>query len=72
MSGTVIESADGLDMKDNCNSIDFGAAIGISYELPVLPLGVFARYTQGLSNIIKDSSESNKNQVISFGAYVTF
>ncbi|MDR0230219.1 MAG: PorT family protein [Flavobacteriaceae bacterium] len=50
------------DIKDQCNSVDFGLNFGAGYELP---MGVFfdARYNLGLTKVLKDSNESVKNGV---------
>ena len=56
----------GVDVKDEMESIDFGANLGLSYDITE-ELFAGARYNIGLSNVIKDSGdESVKNSVFSF------
>lgn len=57
---------DSEDIKDELESIDFGAGIGASYKMEN---GLFlnARYIYGLSNVIKDfGDETAKNNVFQF------
>ena len=56
------------DIKDDLNSIDFGAVIGADLDYNNVILDV--RYTIGLTNVMKEVSGvqvDSKNQVISFG-----
>ena len=68
--GGVSESA---DMKNYCNTLDYGLNFGAAYELPAIPLGFFARYTLGLAKITKDGGNSgNNHRVIQLGAFYKF
>ena len=63
----------GLDAKKACNTIDIAAAVGASFELPVIPLGFFARYTLGFTGIIKDAGDdAGRNHVMQLGAFFKF
>jgi hypothetical protein len=63
--------SDGTDIKDMCNSTDFGFNLGAGYNLnETMSLGL--RYSIGLSNVIKDVSgvstdSKNSNIQLSFG-----
>lgn len=67
-----VDGEDFSDVKDFMNSTDFAINFGASYELPVLPVGVFARYSLGLSDIAKEGSDPGKNRVFQIGAFVKF
>lgn len=55
-----------IDMKDNFESIDFGAGFGAGYKMEN-GLLFNARYVLGLSNVIKDSGDEwGKNNVFQF------
>ena len=60
-----------VDVKDTCNSTDFGFNLGAGYDLnETMSLGL--RYTMGLSNVEKDvagqaSNSKNSNIQLSFG-----
>jgi hypothetical protein len=61
------------DIKKDCNTIDFGVAAGASFKFPIIPVGVFARYTMGFSDIGKNGgNDAGKNRVIQFGAFFRF
>ena len=51
------------DVKDDCKKVDISIPIGISYQIPTIPIYIDGRYNLGLSKIVKDSDESIKNQV---------
>jgi long-subunit fatty acid transport protein len=61
----------GGDIKDACNSTDFGFNLGAGYDLnETMSLGL--RYTMGLTNVEKDvagqaSNSKNSNIQLSFG-----
>jgi long-subunit fatty acid transport protein len=63
--------SDGTDIKDACNSTDFGLNLGAGYNLnETMSLGL--RYNMGLSNVIKDvagvSTDSKNSSIqLSFG-----
>jgi len=62
----VTAEAFGIDVKDEMESVDFGANLGFSYDFTD-ELFAGARYNIGLSNVVKDSGdESIKNSVLSF------
>lgn len=66
------KSRDG-DIKDDCQTLDFGVGAGASYRLK---MGVFfgLRYNLGFSNIYKDDTRGlkNKNSVLQISAGYTF
>ena len=54
------------DVKDNCNKVDIGIPVGVSYQVPTIPIYIDARAIFGLSDIGKDkmdNGKSCKNQV---------
>jgi predicted porin len=51
------------DVKDQCNKLDVAIPIGVSYQIPTVPVYIDARYNLGLTKIVKDIDESVKNQV---------
>lgn len=51
------------DVKDQCNKLDVSIPIGVSYQVPTVPVYIDARYNLGLTKIVKDIDESVKNQV---------
>ena len=58
--------------KDNFNTFDFGIGLGAGYYFTP-SLGLTARYTAGLSDIIKDNSgDSVKNNVFQVGLAYKF
>lgn len=68
------EKADGqtIDTKSDTQSTDFSWAFGIGYKIPVVGLGIDARYNLGLTNLAKGSSSSDgtvKNSVIQIGLF---
>lgn len=69
------DDLDDIDVKDNMKTFDFSLAMGAAYELSVIPVGFYARYTLGLTDIwdnTPSSSDSGKNRVLQFGAFVKF
>jgi len=68
------EKADGqtIDTKSDTQSTDFSWAFGIGYKIPVVGLGIDARYNLGLTNLAKGSNSSDgtvKNSVIQIGLF---
>lgn len=51
------------DVKDQCKKFDVSIPIGVSYQVPTIPIYIDARYNLGLTKIVKDIDESVKNQV---------
>ena len=60
--------SDGVDVKDDVKSTDFGLNLGLGYNFG--KIGVGANYGLGLSNISQDEEGTAKNKVIS--VYVTY
>ena len=62
---TTINRSYDVNVKDNCNKLDIAIPIGVSYQVPTIPIYIDARYNLGLSKVIKDefSNTSCKNQV---------
>ena len=50
-------------IKDDCKTVDFSIPMGISYQVPTIPIYIDARYNLGLTNISKDSDYTTKNRV---------
>ena len=51
------------DFKDDCNKFDIAIPVGVSYQVPTIPIYIDARANIGLKNISKDDNEKVKNQV---------
>ena len=54
------------DIKSNCNKFDVSIPVGVSYQVPTIPIYIDARAIFGLSDIGKDTiddGKSSKNQV---------
>ncbi len=53
------------DVKSEFKSTDFSIPVGISYQVPTIPIYIDARYNIGLTDIAKDNDlgKSIKNQV---------
>ena len=60
---TITKSTDDTDIKDQCNKVDLSIPMGVSYQVPTIPIYIDARYNLGLNNISKDSDTKYKNQV---------
>jgi hypothetical protein len=62
------------DTKSSYKSTDFSWAFGIGYKLPLIPVGVDARYNLGLSNIAAQevNGYSVKNSVFQVGVFYLF
>ncbi len=63
-----VEAKESIDLKDNTKTVDFGVALGGTYNQTENAF-VQARYTLGLTNVfdIADSHEKNGNVQIAFG-----
>jgi hypothetical protein len=65
-------SADGQmeDLKSSTQSFDFSWALGVGYQIPVINLGIDARYNLGFTNIAKNSTDGTiKNSVFQLGVF---
>lgn len=54
------------DVKDNCKKVDLSIPVGVSYQVPTIPIYIDARANFGLTDISKDELDggsSSKNQV---------
>lgn len=60
------------DAKDNLNSIDVGAAVGMSYVHPPSGFGFDARYNIGLSNINESGNVNSSNRGLQLGVFYLF
>lgn len=55
-----------VDIKDNCNSVDFSIPVGVSYEFDA-GIMLDARYNIGISNIYKNTGDvKTRNLVFQF------
>ena len=64
-----------VDMKSYMKDIDFSLNFGLSYQIPHLPLGFYARYSLGITDLTKEiesGDEPGKNRVFQAGAFVKF
>lgn len=57
------ETKESTDLKDGCKKFDVAIPIGISYQVPTIPIYIDGRYNLGLTNINKDGDTNYKNQV---------
>lgn len=53
-----------MKIKDDCKTVDISIPMGVSYQVPTIPIYIDARYNLGLTNINKDGDYSTKNRVI--------
>ncbi len=66
------------DVKDSMKSTDFALNFGASYQLPAMPIGVYARYSLGLTDIFEGQhyqvfeGDKGKNRIVQFGLFVRF
>lgn len=59
------------DNKDNTESMNMGAVLGVQFMLPIAGLGVDARYQYGISNISKaDGSEVSTDMMAITATYL--
>ena len=77
LSAKTKAASSSVNMKDlvKMNDIDFSLNFGASYQIPSLPLGFYARYSLGLTDIITEDipdDEKGKNRVFQVGAFVKF
>ncbi|MDR0659553.1 MAG: PorT family protein [Prevotellaceae bacterium] len=69
---------DSEDVKEIMKKTDFAINFGASYELPIIPVGVFARYSLGITDLYDkdklgiDGGDLGKNRVFQIGAFVKF
>ena len=59
------------DVKEGYNTVDFGYAVGLGYQLETGPM-IGLRYNGGISNIIKDGPDSDKIRNSAFQLYVGY
>ena len=61
------------DVKDQMNSIDFSLNFGASYQPPGIPVGIFGRYSLGLTDIAANNDgDAVRHSVFQVGAFVKF
>ena len=63
--GSTFEDKGSVDIKDDCKKFDIAIPIGISYQVPTIPIYIDGRYNLGLSKVFQDelNNKSCKNQV---------
>ena len=47
--------------KDECKKVDLSIPIGVSYQVPTIPIVIDARYNLGLTKVNKESEEGYKD-----------
>ena len=47
--------------KDQCKKVDFSIPMGVSYQVPTIPIVIDARYNLGLTKVNKESEEGYKD-----------
>jgi hypothetical protein len=62
------------DYKSYVNSTDFSWAFGVGYMIPIVKLGVDARYNLGITDAAKNSSTTGsfKNNIFQVGVFYLF
>jgi hypothetical protein len=63
------------DTKSDTQSTDFSWAFGVGYKIPIINLGIDARYNLGLTNLAKSSSNADgtaKNSVFQIDLFYMF
>lgn len=53
-------------VKDDCKKVDFSIPMGVSYQVPTIPIYIDARYNLGLTKVFKEDGldgKNSKNQV---------
>ena len=53
-------------VKDQCNKVDISIPVGVSYQVPTIPIYIDARANFGVTKIVKDKyadGDNSKNQV---------
>ncbi|MFB2121069.1 porin family protein [Parapedobacter sp. 2B3] len=57
----------GPNILEYMRVLDIGATAAIGYQIPGVGIGIFARYSEGLSNVAKKEKGHDKNRFFSFG-----
>ena len=52
------------DIKDGCEKFDLSIPVGVSYQVPTIPIVIDCRYNIGLSKVNKGDGDKMKNNVI--------
>jgi Outer membrane protein beta-barrel domain len=71
VSAKAKEDGDSEDIKEFFKSSSFALNFGAGYQLPS-GIGFGARYSLGLSNIVKDDDSKTKTSVLSIGIHYNF
>lgn len=59
--GHTTKTSESQDIMDHCKKVDFSIPVGISYQVPTVPIVIDARYNIGLTDIFKESNNNGKN-----------
>lgn len=59
------------DIKSDYNTVDFGYAAGLGYQMPAGP-GIGLRYNGGFTDVVKDNSGGNAVRNSAFQLYLTY
>ncbi len=59
--GHTTKTSESQDIMDHCKKVDFSIPVGISYQVPTVPIVIDARYNIGLTDIFKESNNNDKN-----------
>lgn len=63
-TGNLVKKEDySQDVMDGCKKFDISIPIGVSYQVPTIPIYIDARYNLGLTNINKEGDTNFNNQV---------
>ena len=64
-------SSSSSDVKSDYNTVDFGYAAGLGYQVPAGP-GIGLRYNGGFTDIVKDNTSNNAVHNSAFQLYLTY
>lgn len=65
-------------VKEYMKKTDVALNFGLSYKLPLVPVGFYARYSLGLTDVFEKENnpifqgQKGKNRIMQIGAFVTF
>ncbi len=59
------------DVKSSYNTVDFGYAAGLGYQMPAGP-GIGLRYNGGFTDVVKDNGSGNAARNSAFQLYLTY
>lgn len=68
-----LDGGGSVNIKDELNAIDLALNVGAAFQLPIIKLGISARYSFGMTNIFGSSQSSDvRNSVFQVSAFYRF